>query len=145
MQPQIHLGPVTLQTFGICFAAGFLGAAAVLSRRLREIGKPSDWTYEVIFAGLVGGLIGSRVDYLLQNWHKVSNDLLGNLFSGSGLVWFGGVAGGAIGVVLSAWGRGWLKLQMVGAVAVPLTVGYAIGRVGRQVSGDGDYGIKTDL
>ena len=144
MQPQIHLGPITLQTFGICFAAGFLAAAAVLSRRLREIGSPPDWTYEIIFAGLIGGLIGSRVDYLIQNWDKVSHDLLGNLFSGSGLVWFGGALGGTIGVVLWARWRGWLGLQMLDAVAVPLTLGYAIGRIGCQVSGDGDYGRAWD-
>ena len=145
MQPTIHLGPITLQSFGICFAAGFLAAAVVLSRRLREIGRPPDWSYEIIFAGLIGGLIGSRVDYLIQNWDKVSHDLLGNLFSGSGLVWFGGALGGTIGVVLWARWRGWLGLQMLDAVAVPLTLGYAIGRIGCQVSGDGDYGTKTDL
>ncbi len=145
MQPTIHLGPLTLQTFGICFAGGFLAAALVLARRLREIGKPPDWAYEIIFAGLIGGLVGSRVDYLLQNWDKVSNDLLGNLFSGSGLVWFGGAVGGTIGVVLWARWRGWLGLRMLDTVAVPLTLGYGIGRIGCQLSGDGDYGTKTDL
>jgi phosphatidylglycerol:prolipoprotein diacylglycerol transferase len=145
MQPTIHLGPLTLQTFGICFAGGFLAAALVLARRLREIGKPPDWAYEIIFAGLIGGLVGSRVDYLLQNWDKVSNDLLGNIFSGSGLVWFGGALGGTIGVVLWARWRGWLGLRMLDAVAVPLTLGYAIGRIGCQLSGDGDYGTRTDL
>ena len=145
MQPQIHLGPITLQTFGICFAAGFLAAAAVLSRRLREIGRPPDWTYEIIFAGLIGGLIGSRVDYLLQNWDKVSDDLVGNLFSGSGLVWFGGALGGALGVVLWAWWRGFLGWALFDAAAAPLAIGYAIGRVGCQLSGDGDYGIHSNL
>src|SRR3712207_9228859 len=38
--------------------------------------------------------------------------LLGALFSGSGLVWFGGVVGGALGVVLWAWRRGWLGAQI---------------------------------
>src|SRR3954465_717997 len=110
MQPQIHLGPLELQTFGICFAGGFLGALAVFTRRLVELGKPADWGYEVIFAGLVGGLVGSRVDYLIQNWSKVSNDLLGNLFSGSGLVWYGGVVGGTIAVPLWARRRDRLSL-----------------------------------
>ena len=86
MYPELDLGPLTLQTFGICFALGFLAAGALLARRLTELGKPVDWAYEIIFAGLVGGLVGSRVDYLIQNWDKVSDDLLGNIFSGSGLV-----------------------------------------------------------
>jgi phosphatidylglycerol---prolipoprotein diacylglyceryl transferase len=145
MQPQIHLGPLELQTFGICFAGGFLAALAVFTRRLVELGKPGDWGYEAIFAGLVGGLVGSRVDYVIQNWSKVSGDLLGNLFSGSGLVWYGGVVGGAIGVLLWARWRRWLTAQMLDVTCVPLAVGYAIGRVGCQVSGDGDYGTPSDL
>jgi phosphatidylglycerol:prolipoprotein diacylglycerol transferase len=145
VQPTIDLGPLELQTFGICFAAGFLAAAAVLARRLTELGKPADWAYEVIFAGLVGGLVGSRIDYLVQNWDSVSNDLLGNLFSGSGLVWYGGVVGGAAGVLLWAKRRDWLRAQMLDAVSVPLALGYAIGRIGCQVSGDGDYGIASGL
>ena len=145
MQPDLEIGPLELKTFGLCFAAGFIVAAAVLARHLKELGKPVDWAYEVIFAGLVGGVIGSRVDYLLQNWDEVSDDFFGNLFSGSGLVWFGGLVGGAVGVVLWAWRRGFLGLQLLDVCAVPLALGYAVGRLGCQLSGDGDYGEKSDL
>ena len=145
MQPEIELGPLTLQTFGLCFAFGFLAAGALVARRLKEIGKPIDWAYELIFAGLVGGLVGSRVDFLLQNWSDVSDDLLGNIFSGSGLVWFGGLVGGALGVILWAWWRGFLGPALFDLCAPALALGYAIGRVGCQLSGDGDYGKATDL
>ena len=145
MYPEIDLGPVTLQTFGICFALGFLAAGALLARRLAELGKPVDWAYEIIFAALIGGLVGSRVDYLTQNWDKVSDNLLGNLFSGSGLVWFGGLIGGALGVILWAWWRGFLGARLFDLAAPGLALGYAIGRVGCQLSGDGDYGEATDL
>jgi len=145
MLPEIHLGPLTLQTFGICFAAGFIGAGALIARRFKELGRPPDWAYEMVFAGLAGGLVGSRVDYLAQNWSKVSGDLLGNLFSGSGLVWFGGLIGGAAGVLLWARWRHWLGLQLLDTAAAPLALGYAIGRVGCQLSGDGDYGVPTGL
>src|SRR5918998_1221237 len=97
MQPEIHLGPLDLQTFGICFAFAFLASGALFATRLRELGKPPDWTYEAIFAALIGGLVGSRLDFLIQNWDEVSGDLFGNVFSGSGLVWFGGLVGGALG------------------------------------------------
>src|SRR3954466_10190327 len=145
MQPELHIGPVTLQTFGIAFGLAFVAAGAVLARRFREIGRPVDWAYEMIFAGLVGGLVGARVDYLVQNWDKVHDDLLGNLFSGSGLVWLGGVVGGAIGVLLWAWRRNFLNLVLLDVAAVPLALGYAIGRIGCQLSGDGDYGKASDL
>jgi phosphatidylglycerol---prolipoprotein diacylglyceryl transferase len=145
LQPEIQIGPLELKTFGLCFAAAFIAAAAVLGRHLKELGKPVDWAYEVIFAGLVGGVIGSRIDFLLQNWDEASDDLLGNVVSGSGLVWFGGLVGGAVGVVLWAWRRGFLGLQLLDVCAVPLALGYATGRIGCQLSGDGDYGTSSDL
>ena len=145
MQPEIQLGPFELQTFGLAFALAFVAAGAVLARRLVELDLPVDWAYEFLFAGLIGGLIGARVDFLIQNWDDVSDDLLGNLFSGSGLVWFGGMIGGTLGVVLWARWRRWLGLQLLDVASVPLALGYAIGRIGCQVSGDGDYGQPSDL
>src|SRR5689334_4705105 len=145
MQPELHLGPITLQTFGIAFGLGFVAAGLVIAKRLRELDLPPDWAYEMIFAGLVGGLVGARLNYVFQNWDKVSNDLLGNLFSGSGLVWLGGVIGGAIGVVLWAWRKHWLSLALLDTASIGLALGYAIGRIGCQLSGDGDYGKHTDL
>jgi phosphatidylglycerol:prolipoprotein diacylglycerol transferase len=145
MQPELHIGPLTLQTFGIAFAFGFIAAGLVLHRRFRELDLPVDWAYEMPFAALIGGVIGARVDYLIQNWDKVSGDLLGNLFSGSGLVWLGGVVGGALGVTLWAWRKRWLGLALLDTAAIPLALGYAVGRIGCQLSGDGDYGKHTDL
>jgi phosphatidylglycerol---prolipoprotein diacylglyceryl transferase len=145
VQPEIHIGPLTLQTFGICFGLAFVACGLVLARRLQELGKPRDWAYEIVFSALIGGLVGARVDYVVQNYDKVSDDLLGNIFSGSGLVWLGGLLGGAIGVCIWAWRRGFLGVGLLDLCAVPLAIGYAIGRVGCQLSGDGDYGTKSDL
>ncbi|MEA2467199.1 MAG: phosphatidylglycerol---prolipoprotein diacylglyceryl transferase, partial [Thermoleophilaceae bacterium] len=104
-----------------------------------------DWAYEIVFSALVGGLVGARVDYLIQNYDKVSDDLLGNIFSGSGLVWLGGLVGGALGVCIWAWRRGFLGVALLDLCAAPLAIGYAIGRIGCQLSGDGDYGTASDL
>ena len=144
MQPEIHLGPVTLQTFGICFAVAFIAIGALIWRRLGELGKPVDWAYEIGFAALLGGLVGSRLDFIIENYGSVKHDLLGNLFSGSGLVWYGGVIGGALAVFLWAWWRGFLGLALLDLAAPGLALGYAIGRCGCQLSGDGDYGKAWD-
>jgi phosphatidylglycerol:prolipoprotein diacylglycerol transferase len=143
MQPEIHLG-LTLQTFGIMFALGFVFAGVLVAKRLRELGKPVDWSYELIFAGLIGGIVGSRLDFILENWSDVHDDLLGNLFSGSGLVWYGGAIGGAIGVCLWARWRNMLNLTLLDICAPALAIGYAVGRIGCQLSGDGDYGQPWD-
>jgi phosphatidylglycerol---prolipoprotein diacylglyceryl transferase len=145
MLPEISIGPLDLKTFGICFALAFVCSGAIFGRRLRELGKPADWTYEAVFAALIGGLVGSRVDFLIQNWDDVSGDVIGNIFSGSGLVFFGGLLGGAVGVSLWAWWRGWLGWTLLDTAAAPIAIGYAVGRIGCQVSGDGDYGVESDL
>jgi phosphatidylglycerol---prolipoprotein diacylglyceryl transferase len=46
--------------------------------------------------------------------------------------------------VLWAWYRGMLSFRLFDLAAVPLAVGYAIGRIGCQISGDGDYGTPWD-
>jgi phosphatidylglycerol:prolipoprotein diacylglycerol transferase len=145
MKPEIHILGISIKTFGVAFACAFIACGAVLARRLRELGKPVDWAYEITFAALLGGVVGARAYYLIQNYQQVKHDLLGNVFSGSGLVWYGGAIGGTIAVV--AWMR-WRKafsLQLLDTIAVALALGYAIGRIGCQVSGDGDYGIRSSL
>lgn len=144
MYPEINIGPLTLQTFGLMFALAFLAAGALIAKRLKEIGKPVDWAYEMGFAALIGGIVGSRLYFLVENWDEVSDDLLGNVFSGSGLVWYGGAIGGAIAVLLWARYRGFLGLALLDLAAPALALGYAVGRVGCQLSGDGDYGKPWD-
>jgi phosphatidylglycerol:prolipoprotein diacylglycerol transferase len=145
VQPEIHVLGLSLKSFGIVFALGFVAAGAILARRLKEIGKPVDYAYEMAFAALVGGLVGSRVYFVVQNYSEVKHDLIGSLFSGSGLVWYGGVIGGAIAVIAWAAWRGMLSLGLLDLASVPLAMGYAIGRIGCQVSGDGDYGKVSSL
>ena len=145
MKPEIQIFGLSIKTFGVTFALGFIACWGLVARRLRELGKPVDWSYEIIFAALVGGVVGARAYYLIQNYDRVRHDLLGSVFSGSGLVWYGGAIGGAIGVI--AWMR-WrraLELRTLDMCAIGLALGYAIGRIGCQLSGDGDYGIRSDL
>jgi phosphatidylglycerol:prolipoprotein diacylglycerol transferase len=145
MKPEVVVFGISIKTFGVTFALGFLACGAVIARRLRELGKPVDWAYEIVFAALVGGLIGARGYFVIQNYNEVKHDLLGHIFSGSGLVWYGGAIGGAIGVVGWMRWREQLNLAILDMCATVLALGYGIGRIGCQVSGDGDYGIRSKL
>ena len=144
MQPEIDLFGLPIKTFGLMFALAFLAGGAVHHRRLRERGMPGDWAYESIFAALAGGLIGARLIWIVENLDQVNGDFFGSIFSGSGLVWYGGAAGGALFVIIWARWRGCLEMATFDLAAVPLAVGYAIGRIGCQLSGDGDYGKAWD-
>jgi phosphatidylglycerol---prolipoprotein diacylglyceryl transferase len=145
MKPEVELLGISIKTFGVTFALGFLACGAVVARRLREMDRPVDWAYEITFAALIGGVVGARAYYLIQNASSLHGSLLGNIFSGSGLVWYGGAIGGAIGVIGWMRWRDVLELRMLDMCATALALGYAIGRIGCQVSGDGDYGIRSNL
>src|SRR5215217_8942210 len=140
MQPEIHLGPLTLQSFGLMLGLSFVVAGVFTAKRLKEIGRPPDWAYEMVFAALVGGIVGARLWSVVENWDEAKDDVFGSLFSGAGLVFYGGLLGGALAVIAWAWWRGVLDLKTLDVAAVPLAAAYAIGRIGCQLAGDGDYG-----
>ena len=142
MKSEITVLGLSLKTFGIFFALNFVAWGLLVARRLRELGLPIDWAYEMVFAALVGGLIGARAYYLVQNHSSLS---LGDVFGGSGLIWYGGLAGGVVAIVLWARRRDFLGLTLLDLCAPALALGYAVGRIGCQISGDGDYGKASDL
>jgi phosphatidylglycerol:prolipoprotein diacylglycerol transferase len=141
VKPEIVVLGLSIKTFGLFFALNFAAWGLLAARRLRELGRPTDWAYEMVTVALVGGLVGARAYYLVQNHQSLS---LGDIFGGSGLIWYGGLAGGVIAVVLWARRRGFLTLQLLDIGGPCLALGYAIGRIGCQVSGDGDYGKAWD-
>jgi phosphatidylglycerol:prolipoprotein diacylglycerol transferase len=137
VKPEIHVLGLSIKTFGLFFALNFAGWGLLAARRLRELGRPTDWAYEMVTVALVGGLIGARGYYLLQNHDSLS---LGDIFGGSGLIWYGGLLGGVVAVLIWARRRDFLSLDLLDIAGPCLALGYAIGRIGCQVSGDGDYG-----
>ena len=132
------IGPFTLHSFGLMVASGLIVAAYFLSRDLAGRGRDPALAWELAVAAGVGGFFGARVDYLIQNGGS-------GLFSSIGLVWYGGVIGGAVAVwMVSAWRK--VPIGVVANVMAPaLALGYAIGRLGCQLSGDGDYGSASSL
>jgi phosphatidylglycerol---prolipoprotein diacylglyceryl transferase len=143
MLVEINLLGVHLRTFGLAFAAAFLAAGALIARRLHEIGKPREWAYEIVGAALIGGVVGSRAYFVLQN--GTSGGFGQTAFSATGLIWYGGIIGGAIAVLLWAWYRRFLGLALLDLCAPALALGYAIGRIGCQLTGDGTYGKPSGL
>lgn len=135
-----EIGPV--KTFGVMFALAFVACGAMAARRFKELDKPVDWAYEVVFAALIGGLIGARGYYLVEHPDELG---LSGIFGGSGLTFWGGAVGGAVGVLLWAWRRDFLTGQLLDLGGIGLAIGYSIGRLGCQLSGDGDYGSASSL
>jgi phosphatidylglycerol:prolipoprotein diacylglycerol transferase len=134
--PELNIGPLTIQMFGLCLGVAFLVAGWMVARRLSELGRPVDLAYEMVFAALIGGIGGAKLWFLAENG--------GPLFSGTGLTFYGGLIGGALAVIVWTRHRGALDLKLADAVVPSLAAAYAIGRIGCQFAGDGDYGKDWD-
>jgi phosphatidylglycerol---prolipoprotein diacylglyceryl transferase len=141
MQSSIDVLGISIKTFGLFFALNFVAWGALAHRRLKELGKPPEWASEMVLVAIAGGLVGARGYYLIQNHADLS---LGNILGGAGLIWYGGLLGGTVAMLLWARWRGFMSFALLDIAGPGLALGYAIGRIGCQVSGDGDYGKAWD-
>ncbi|MGD9763874.1 MAG: prolipoprotein diacylglyceryl transferase [Candidatus Binatia bacterium] len=141
----VQLGPLKLYSFGAMMAIAFLVAGWVTEKGLARRGLPRDAGSSLVLAAAAGGLIGSKLWYVLQHLEELAADPVGILFSGSGLVWYGGLIGGVIGVTwcIRHYALPWLAT--VDCIAPALALGQAIGRIGCQLAGDGDWGRVSDV
>lgn len=146
MRPVLfEFGDIAIPSFWAMAFLGFVLAFVVVRADLIRRGKPVVVAYDLILYAYVGGWVGARLFLIPTGWEYFRDDPLAFLLSGSGWVWYGGVIGGALAVYLMCR-RHQLSLLEVADIAAPgLAMGLAIGRIGCQLSGDGDYGVPTDL
>jgi prolipoprotein diacylglyceryltransferase len=99
----------------------------------------------VVTIAAVSGIIGAKVFHQLENMDEFWQDPVGSLFSASGLTFYGGLICGAAAVLYFVTRNGIKPIHMADATAPGLMLAYGMGRVGCQVSGDGDWGIVNTL
>jgi len=146
MRPVLfHIGSIPISSFWVTAFLGFLAAFLVTRSGLRRRGYGTELAYDMLLYAYVGGWVGARLALIPTAWGAFVDDPIGFLLSGSGWMWYGGLLGGAAGVGWWGWRRG-LSVQELGDIVAPaLAIGQAIGRLGCQLSGDGDYGVATTL
>lgn len=94
---------------------------------------------------LVFGLLGAKLFDIFENWSDFLNRPSDYLLSPAGLTMYGGLICAAIAIGLYARKHKISFLHLSDAVAPGLMLAYAIGRLGCQVAGDGDWGVVSDL
>ena len=103
--------------------------------------RPHELVGNMIMIAAISGIIGAKVFANLENWESFINDPIGQLFSFSGLTFYGGLIFGAISVSYYAKKNGIKLLHLIDVFAPSLILAYGIGRAGCHFSGDGDWGI----
>jgi len=133
IDPQIHLGPLTLAWHGLTIALGILIGAVAAGRWLRERGFDVEPMYN--FAGLaaLGGIVGSRIFYMVE--HDPAGLLSSRLFSSHGFTFDGGVILAAA-LIAAYVHRARLSGRYLDACAAGLPLGVAVGRIGDVINGE---------
>lgn len=170
MIPFLHLGPLTIPTFGLMVATALLVAAYVLQadfdrrrshfqtldywqpgpgedsglldRKVQH--APHDEGFLIIGIAGISGLVGARLYHVLESPRELMADP-SMLYSRFGFAWFGGFIGGFVALFFLARHYRIPVLEFMDLCSPAAAVGYAIGRIGCLLSGDGDYGVPTKL
>ena len=140
-----HIGPFPINSFGLMMVCTFLGGWRLLFLHLQAAGENPELAERMILHGAVGGIVGARLNYLLSFPQEFLDHPVQALFSGAGFIFYGGFLGGALAVCWLLHREKKPLLHFADLVCPTLALGYAIGRIGCHLSGDGDYGIASDL
>jgi phosphatidylglycerol---prolipoprotein diacylglyceryl transferase len=95
----------------------------------------------ITMVAAVSGLLGAKIFHNLENLDDFAKDPFDALISFSGLTMYGGLIVGGAALLWYARKNGMALLPFMDANAPGLMLAYGTGRLGCQLSGDGDWGI----
>jgi phosphatidylglycerol:prolipoprotein diacylglycerol transferase len=165
MYPEIvRLGPFVISSYGFMMVVAFILVYFLLARDGKKLGWDPEFSQDLVFWAAIGGVVGAKVYYLIENIGRGSGhnltgllEMIVGLFTldfqrmaagiqnfGAGMVYFGGLMGALILITIGLRRRKHPWLPVADLVAPYIILGYAIGRVGCFLVGD-DYGIPSSL
>jgi len=135
---------------------GVLGAAISAGLRWweeRNYGEPKEveltihaheQVSNITMVAAVMGILGAKLFHNLENLEDFAADPWGSFISFSGMSYYGGLICAAAAVIWYGRSKGISAVHLSDATAPGLILAYGIGRIGCQVSGDGDWGLPND-
>ncbi len=148
--PQGYLFSFKGSIVGGIALAGVMGWLRYSELKQQELPKPEMKKFrmpayqrvgDITGLAAIGGIIGAKVFNALETWSDFIADPIGNLFSMSGLTFYGGLIGGAVTVIWYCRKHRIPLLHLLDTMATTMMLAYGLGRIGCQMAGDGDWGI----
>ena len=102
---------------------------------------PQDRVGDIVLKAALWGFLGAKIFHNLENLEEFSRDPIGSLISFSGLTFFGGLILATIAIIYYLKKEKISVIHFADAMAPTMLFAYAAGRIGCQISGDGDWGI----
>ncbi len=146
----IPVGPWDVPTFGLMLWVATVCGAIVLhfsfsrDHVVDAHGQPAD-ALGMVAMTVIAGIVGAKLWHVLDSPAEFQADGWPVLWSTGGFAWFGGLLAGILALLYQGRKAGLGGLRMLDLAAPAAAVGYAIGRIGCLTSGDGDYGVPSNL
>lgn len=102
---------------------------------------PHDRVGDMVIYAAIFGFAGAKVFDNLENWDTFIKNPIESLISFSGLTFYGGLICAGLAIAFYAKKNKIKIIHLADSFVPALMLGYAIGRIGCQISGDGDWGI----
>jgi len=140
MLPTIHLGFLSIHTFGLMMWCAAVAGALVTDRAFRRAHIDADAMWIVVVT-LIAGIVGAKL------WHLADTPLdlreMGwrALYDPGGFAWYGGLTFGITALVVQGVRARIGAVRILDLAAPAAAIGYGVGRIGCFLSGDGCYGI----
>lgn len=135
---------LTIGGYGIMLGLAFYLAFLLLEREFKLRGVNPELAYKILLAAIPSAIIGAKIFHIIDYFDEFLLDPWGMLISGSGLTVYGGYILAIIVCIIIVKKSRQNVLYIFDIAAAPLALGYAIGRIGCHVAGDGCYGIVSD-
>lgn len=126
-------GPVGFTGFGLAVLLAFLVGQAVAQHELARRGHDPEPVSDMVFAAVIGGLLGAKLYYVIVLGHWDA------MFERGGFVYWGGLIGGTLAVMAVVAKKRFGTWRMLDVGGIACAAAYAVGRTGCWAVGD-DYG-----
>lgn len=146
----LEIGPITIYSLWIFVAIGFFAALLIMNKLIQKCRLPLKFIANYSLAIFFGGLIMSRVVYVLRNYQFFFQDFSFNSFLELFYIWDKGLSpwGGVLGIVLSliyfARRERESVLKWLDVLSVSILGAIAFSNIGAFLDGR-NYGRETDL
>ncbi len=144
MIPYLHIFGFHVPTFGLMLWLAAVCGALILDRTFRRAGIDAD-AVGMVAVAVVAGIIGAKLWHVLDTPSEFREYGWRVLYDSAGFAWYGGLLASILALVLQGWRAGVGGLRTLDLAGPAAAVGYGVGRIGCFLSGDGCYGIPTNL
>jgi phosphatidylglycerol:prolipoprotein diacylglycerol transferase len=142
-----QIGPIPVYSYGLMLGIAFITASLIFAREFKRRKLEENAAINITFLALIGGVVGAKLLYIIEEWSYINSLPSGKLFSTDGLfspqglTFYGGFILAVILIYIYVRVKKIPFLRVADAAAPSLAIGYGIARIGCHLSGDCDYGM----